>query len=598
MTITRLVALQKIAQHWRVVWPWCVACGLLIGLLPGCAPAPQVAPAPVEPVARPVLDPAAQRVAAVSSAAVGLRDDDWLADVAAESGVQFTYQTGREAGRYSLLETLGGGVGLIDVDQDGDLDLLFPGGGTIAADTGVTQGVAAGWFRNRGNGTFEDASQSWNPPGLPDYSHGCAAGDVDRDGFPDVFLACYGTSRLWSNQRGQGLRDVTVASGVTTKGWDTAAVIVDLTGDGFPEIYVTAYVDLDTRTAQPCASKDLSTKDVCPPQSYVSLRDRLYWNRGDGTFEDISEQAGLLPEGRGLGVLTTDFNRDGWPDLYIANDGDPNHLYLGGGEWPLREVGLLSGSAVNARGAAEGSMGIDYADVNGDGAGDLLVTNNELEDNSLYLGDRAGTFSHASTRFGLAGTGRAYVAFGTGLHDFNHDGWPDLHVMNGHVLYRGLTPFQQPAFLYRNAAGTRFEDLGAQAGAYFRQPHVARGTAVGDWNGDGAPDLAISQLGEPVALLQNQQLPAAWISAELHPRGGDPQGVGAEVSLMAGQSVRTIPIRLGSSFASHAEPWPMFAVEQGQATVTLRVRWSSGREEMFPDLAVNRRHRLVEGTGR
>ncbi|MCX7420005.1 MAG: VCBS repeat-containing protein [Planctomycetia bacterium] len=506
------------------------------------------------------------------------------------------FRTGREAERQTILETVGGGVCLFDADGDGALDLYCPGGGVIDRNNGSVTGLPGKLYRNYGGCRFSDITIESGLSLPAGYSHGAVACDFDRDGDLDLFVFCFGQSHLYCNSSGVFV-DVTDSAGLTTNSWDTGAVFADVTGDGWPDLYVVTYVEFDPLKSQPCG-KLPNDPDVCPPQNYSPLPDRLYVNRGDGTFEDQSDLAGLTEPSRGLGVLAADLNQDGWIDLYVANDGDANLLYWGGSEFPLVEGGLAAGVAVNARGAAEGSMGLDVGDVDGDGRPDIVVTNFELEDNSLYRNLGAGQFDHATTQFGLAGAGRAYVGFGTGLYDLNGDNWPDWYVLNGHVLYRtGQSPFLQPSFVFQNEYGRRFADVGTQAGSFFRQRHAARGSAVADLDGDGGLEMIVSELEEPITFLRHRKPPTAWITISLTARGGNPMGLGADVSLDAFQRRVTIPMRGGVSFASHVDPQASFALEPNRQSADVSIRWLSGLREIFRGLTVSQHHRLREGMG-
>ena len=571
-------------------------CCLLLLLFSGCG---QGSTLPTVAEQRAWLDPDAHRVTDSEEASLAedaIRPGDWFEDVTARSGIKMSFRTGREAEQQTILETLGGGVCVFDADSDGDLDLYCPGGGTFDPTSAAAVGQPGKLFRNEGHCRFTDITADAGLSVPIDYSHGAVAGDYDRDGSPDLFVTCFGQSRLYRNLGGSFV-DVTAQAGLTALSWDTAAVFADLTGDGWPDLYVVTYVKFDPRTARPCG-RPPDRPDVCPPQNFPPLLDRLYVNQGDGTFVDQSIVAGLTELGRGLGVLSADLNQDGWLDLYVANDGDPNLLYFGGPEFPFVEGGLAAGVAVNERGLPEGSMGLDAGDVDGDGRPDLVVTNFELEDNAFYRNLGGGQFEHATTQFGLAGTGRAYVGFGTGLYDLDGDNWPDWYVLNGHVLYRtGQSPFLQPSFVFQNATGRRFVDVSVQAGSFFRRRHAARGSAVVDLDNDGGPELVVSGLEEPITILRHRKPPAAWMTITLQAGGGDPTGLGAEVSLEAFQRRVTIPMRAGTSFASHVDPRATFCLEQNRQTADVFVRWLSGRREIFRSLTASQRHHLREGTG-
>lgn len=522
--------------------------------------------------------------------------EDWFHDVTDQSGVRFKPQTGREAGRFTLLETLGGGVAAVDVDRDGDTDLLLAGGGEIDSMSGIPTGTAPALFLNDGTGRFTNASHRLASESWP-YSHGWAVGDYDRDGDDDFALMGFERTAFLRNEDGERIVDVTSSAGVQTETWDTSGVFLDANHDGWLDLYIASYVDFDPQTSRPCPRGAPPQPDVCPPQRFAPQRDHLWINNGDGTFAEAAEVAGLLPTGRGLGVLAADFNGDGLADLYVANDGDPNHLYLGRLEFPWVEAGVASGVATNEAGAAEGSMGLAWDDFDGDGHSDLFVTNFELEDNSLYRGLGEGLFQHATVASGMSGQGRLDVRFGSGSIDFDHDGWPDLFALSGHVVYHSLrSPFLQRPSLYRNEAGKRFRNVSERGGSYFRSVHCGRGCAVIDLNNDGGQDLVLVDLLDSVQVLQSTRSPAHWIRISLSPKAGDPMGIGARVAIPTGHRTVLWSPQRGAGFASHS-PCEWHGTLLTSDAVEVTVTWPSRRTERFGPLAADRRHHLREGTG-
>lgn len=525
--------------------------------------------------------------------------EDWFEDITARSGVEFVYRSGREGGHFTLLETVGGGAALFDFDQDGDLDLFVAAGGDVSRDTMQVSGRTPGLFLNEGSGTFVDATAAIDLAGGIDYSHGCAVADYDRDGFPDLLLTCYGRSRLFRNDGGKRFEDATETSRLVVDGWSTAAAWADVDRDGWPDLYIAGYVDWKPSPGEWCGDRAANVRDVCPPQSYPPAADRLFRNLGNGTFEECTDRAGLGTPSRGLGVLAADFNLDGWIDFYVANDGNDNQLYLGGPGLKFREVGVISGTATNEFGVPEGSMGIDYGDVNGDGRGDLFVTNFEMEDNALYLAEAEAGFAHATVRFRLGGSSRPFVGFGTGFADFDLDGDLDLFVINGNVFYQtGQAPYTQPAFLYRNADGEFFEDVTGRAGPWFRARHAGRGAAVGDIDDDGALDLIVVRQDQPVAVLRNRGSPATpWLRVELVGTRSAVYPVGSRVSY-AHRGRRLVRFACaGAGYLSHNDPRILLPAETAAENLTVEVRWPDGKTETFAGLQVGRTNRLVEGAG-
>ncbi|HET6423130.1 MAG TPA: CRTAC1 family protein [Planctomycetaceae bacterium] len=510
--------------------------------------------------------------------------------------MKFIPKTGREAGRFTLLETLGTGVAAVDLDHDGDVDLLFAGGGDIDAKSGEPTGNPPGLFLNDGTGHFTPAADRLVADEWP-YSHGWAVADHDRDGNVDAALLGFEGTVLLRNDARQQLVNVSAPASIHSRTWDTSGVFVDANHDGWMDLYVAAYVDFNPRTSTPCVRGTPPVTDICGPQRFAPQRDHLWLNNGDGTFTDASEIAGLPDSGRGLGVMTADFNEDGLADVYVANDGDPNQLFLGSDQFPWTDSAIAAGVANNEAGAAEGSMGLAWDDFDGNGHADLFVTNFELEDNSLYSGLGNGVFRHATMSSGLAGQGRMDVRFGTGSIDFNHDQWPDLFALSGHVVYHSpRSPFRQKPALYLNESGRRFRTVTDQGGDYFRDVHGGRGCAVADLNGDGSQDLIVVDLSDAVQILASAQPPQAWVNLALETRGGDSDGVGATVTISTQQrQIHWSPQR-GAGFMSHS-PCEWHGALPENEVVRATVSWPSRRVEEFPDLAANRRHLLREGTG-
>ncbi len=525
----------------------------------------------------------------------------WV-DGTSSSGLRFQYQNGVEGGQFSILESVGGGVAVLDFDRDGDLDVFFPGGGAITGSSPVTiTGRACGLFRNDGRGEFQDISSLVQLAEPLPYSHGAFVADFNRDGYPDILMTGYRGCRLLRNDAGERLTDVTKSAGLSLSQWTTAAAWGDVNRDGWADFAIVGYVEWAGEVDASCGDVGRGVRDVCPPQRYPASRQRLFVNNRDGTFHEIDKAFEGQAVGKGLGIVSLDLNEDNWIDFYVANDQVENQLYLGGPQFPLREVAMASGVAGSEFGVAEGSMGVDAGDYDGDGRPDLFVTNYELEDNSLYQNLGQGLFSHATVRSGLGGAGRPFVGFGTGFADFDLDGWLDLFVINGHVLYEtGRSAYLQPSLLFRNEGSgnnRRFRDVsGEEGGPWFRERHAGRGAATADLDNDGDLDLVVTQQNAPAGVLFNQTQPAQWLSLQVRGTVSDPDAIGASVHYDFDGRKLVRHLRSGAGYLSQSDQRILLpAKESAAAEVT--IHWITGKTERFRNLKLRETNLIEEGRG-
>jgi hypothetical protein len=553
---------------------------------------------------------------------------EWFTDVAAASGLDFVHFNGM-SGEHYYPEIMAPGVALLDYDNDGDLDVYVVQGQMLGAD----KEVGAAIFPPRG--TLEDRlfrnDLVVNPDGtrtlrftdvtgpsgihVRSYGMGVATGDFDNDGWVDIYRTGLSGSVLLRNNGDGTFADVTKSTGVENPGgWGVSAAFVDYDRDGWLDLFVGNYLIYSLAADVHCLSV-AGQRDYCPPNSYRPQPSRLFHNRRNGTFEDVTGKALVGGAyGPALGVSTADFNGDGWIDIYVANDGEPNHLWINQRNGTFKETAQLAGAAVNAAGNAEAGMGVDAGDFDNDGDEDLFVTNWQNQMNTLYVNDGAGNFEDRKAASGLGRPSLAKTGFGAAWFDFDNDGWLDLLTVNGSVAIieaqaRAKDPFplRMSNQLHHNLRDGRFEDVSDRAGAVFKLADVGRGAAFGDIDNDGDVDVVIGNAAGPLRLLRNNVgNQAHWLGLRLIglPPGSGWGGaraprdmLGARVEIVrAGQPVLFRRARADGSYASANDPRVLVGLGASAGPARVRVTWPGGGTEEWPQVPADRWTTLKEGS--
>ena len=519
-------------------------------------------------------------------------------DVAAEAGLRFDHATGA-TGRKYLPETLGSGVALFDADEDGDDDVLLLSGTELDARGQGTRATLR-FFRNSGQGRFADATAGTGLAGTF-YAMGATAADYDNDGRQDVLVTSVGQSRLYRNAGGGKFTDVTDRAGLGKRtAFSTSAMWLDYDRDGLLDLFVANYVRWTPDTDVYC-SADGRTKAYCTPEAYPGSTSWLFRNKGDGTFEDATAKAGLLDTtSKALGVAMLDFDADGWPDLFVANDTQPNKLYRNQGNGAFREVGVQAGLAFSEDGRARAGMGTDAADLDNSGLPSIVVTNFSGEMLGLYAPVRQGVYSDRAPGSELGRASRVTLGFGCFFFDADLDGLLDLFVANGHiddgVARNGRAHYAEAPHLFHNRGKGQFVDVAREAGAGFAAPKIGRGAAFGDVDLDGDLDVLVTTNGGPVHLYRND-LAATTRSVRLTLRGtrANRDGIGARVRAKIGQAWHTRTVRTGSSYLSQSERALTFGLGSAAAIEQAAIEWPSGAREELGPLQAGRSYLAVEG---
>jgi len=511
-------------------------------------------------------------------------------DVTAAAGISFVHDNGASSRRY-LPETLGAGVAFVDFDGDDRPDLFFADGVAVTPDLAAHSAKPAGrLYRNHGDGTFEDvtATAGLGPTFL---AMGVAIGDFDDDGRVDFFLSGVGEQRLYRNLGDCRFEDVTAAAGLLQArrdddvGFGSSAAFFDADRDGDLDLVVGRYVPWTPATDRRC-SPDGEHPTYCTPEGYPSAANVYYRNRGDGTFVEATREAGLdRPAGKTLGLVVFDHDRDGWPDLAVANDTDRNHLFHNRGDGTFEEIGVETGLAFSVSGATRGAMGIDAGDLDGDGLTDLAIGNFAQELSAVYLATPAGLYRDEAARLGVGLPSLMQVAFGTLLVDLDLDGRLDLVFANGHIepeiaQYQSVQSYRQPLRVFRNQIDTSdgFVPVHADRGP-LAETWVGRGLAAADYDGDGDLDLVLTQNGGPARLLRNDSPPVHWLRVRLVGTDSPNPPYGARLTLLAGGRRLERVLRSGSSYLSAGESVVTFGLGETEAIESLEITWPSGRAQ-------------------
>lgn len=527
-----------------------------------------------------------------------------LTEITKETGLDFVHFNGM-TGQYAINEVIGSGAALFDYDGDGDLDLyLIQGGMFHGQDPGKAlfppkPGMAMmdRLYRNdlkidadgKRSLQFTDVTEQ-SKIRETGYGMGVAAGDFDGDGFIDLYVTNYGPDKLWRNEGNGTFRDVTAAAGPFSSEWSTSAAFFDYDRDGDLDLYVCNYLDYRLENRTRCVGSD-GKEDYCGPKTYDAVPDRLYQNQGNGTFKDVTTQMGIHKAfGAALGVVAADFNHDGWLDLFVANDGSANQLWVNQGGRGFTDEGLLAGCALNSAGNPEASMGVAVGDYDDDGDQDLFVTHLTKETNTLYVNDGNGWFEDRTIASGLAGPSTAFTAFGTGWIDLDNNGLMDLITLNGTVqVIESLRnsgdpyPLHQPNQVFLNKGNGKFEDASASFGTVITRSEVSRGAAFGDIDNDGDVDFIITNNNGPARLVRNDTgAKRPWLGVELKNAKG--HAVAHAAVLLTTQKGKKLWrwSQPDGSYLCSSDVRVVFGYPVDDAPKMLTVYWPDGKGESFP----------------
>jgi hypothetical protein len=523
-------------------------------------------------------------------------------EVSAErSGISWRHVNGRSPDYY-LPETTGAGCAFLDYDNDGWMDIYLVNSGKCDF-YDPRPPLRNALYKNNRDGTFTDVTEKAGVPG-GGYGMGVAVGDYDGDGFPDIYVTQYGRSMLYHNNGDGTFTDVTEKARVAAPGWASSAVWFDYDNDGKLDLFVCRFVDFDKSKNKFCGNEKTGERFYCIPRVYEPARSWLFHNNGDGTFKDVSEEAGTAKSlGKAWGVVATDINNDGWMDLFVANDTVENFLFLNK-HGKFQDIGLEAGVAYSQDGRARSGMGVDSADFDQDGWQDLFVTNVDQEMYSIYRNHHDETFDDLAGSMGIGRLTRLMSGWGVKFFDYDNDGNVDLFIANGHPddkveKHISHVAYREPMLLFHNN-GRTFENVSASAGPVFSESFAARGMAIGDFNNDGAVDVLVAvNNGVPVLLKNVAAQGNHWLGARLIGKKANPDAIGARITWQAGDFKRSRLKVGGGSYLSSHDPREVLGIGARKKIDRLEIHWPlpSGRVETFTNLPIDRYVTIVEGSG-